>query len=175
MKNKHLPLIIAILLPLIFIGAVALAVLLPSFSVKPTHNFVYVFQNTDYYAYNNEYKSTYEVKEGKIVKVALTPRDNVVPLRDIPKLYFYDVNLDSSHEISFENAQKFSYDAGPSSPDGYVVTYDYSHDGIFEIFGSNGRNGYVVSKGNAKKNLPGIVGENGYSYYGNFRLVGWVK
>ena len=58
---------------------------------------------------------------------------------------------------------------------GYTVAYDYSHDGIFELFGSNSNNnGLFISKGTGKKKLGGLAG-NRYWHSSNFKLIGWVK
>ena len=89
----------------------------------------------------------------------------------------YDIKNNSSHQITLEEASKYSLDPGPSSPDGYNVDYNYGHNGIFEIFGSNkNNNNYYISKGKAKKILIGLSFNQSY-YYNNgaFNLIGWVK
>jgi hypothetical protein len=56
------------------------------------------------------------------------------------------------------------------------VTYEYGHDGIFELFGSrNDNDGYFISKGNGKKKINGLSSDQ-YSRYGRwFNLIGWIK
>jgi hypothetical protein len=99
--------------------------------------------------------------------------DDVVMV-DAPKLYLYSVREEASREISFEDTQILEWVAGPASPDGYTVTYEYNDNGIFGLFGSETNSGYVISKGAARKNLPGITSNN-YYYGGGFQLIGWAK
>ncbi len=175
MKTKNLPLIIGIALPVLFIIIISIVIFAPSYFINPTHNFVYILEN-DRYGYNPGYLNTYDV-EGDHVALIPTPlQQNNPKLGDAPKLYMYDVKTDTSHEISFEEAKKLTLDPGPSSPDGYSVGYLYNHDGIFELFGSNGNNsGFFITKGNGKKKITSLSGDRYYSYQGNFKLIGWVK
>jgi hypothetical protein len=174
MKTKNLPLIIGISLPVIFIIIISVVIFTPSLFIKPQHNFIYTTEDT-YYG-NEKYAKTYEIKDSKIVLVPSTVQENQMLQKDAPTLYLYDVKTDSSHQISLEEAQKYTVDPGPSSPDGYTVTYEYGHDGIFELFGSrNDNDGYFISKGNGKKKINGLSSDQ-YSRYGRwFNLIGWIK
>jgi hypothetical protein len=98
-----------------------------------------------------------------------------IELRDAPKLYYYSVTENTSREISLEDAQKLILVAGPSSPDGYNVKYEYNNDGIFELFGGSRDSGYVITKGAGRKNLSGM--DTIENYYGGeeFLLIGWVN
>lgn len=177
MNTKNLPIIIGIALPLIFVVVISLVISLPSVNIHPQHNFIYTTQS-QYYDYLNQYKNNYKVTNGQLVKEPVVLLDNLPPAKvtyraDAPPLYIYDVNTDTSHEISFEDAQKLSLDAGPSSDDGYSVGYEYSNDGIFELFGSSRNStGFFVSKGNAHKKLN--ISNTNY-YQGNFKFIGWVN
>lgn len=176
MNNKNLPLIVAVVLPLVFIGILSLVVFLPVTSIKPQYNFLYSGKSGFYDGGYYGYKNTYGVKNGMIELEHTSweidkKNDN---RKDAPDLFLYDVKNDSSREITFEEAKKFQLDPGPSSPDGYNVGYENGHYGIFEIFGSNDSNrGYFVSKGKAKKRLSGISYDNNYFY--DFAFIGWVK
>lgn len=178
MNTKHLPLIIGIALPLVFIIIMSLVLFTPSFSVKPKSNFIY---STEYrpYDYYSTYKNTYEVERGRLVlqPVKINP-EATKPLTfkaDVPPLYLYDVRNNTIRKIDFAEAQNWNLNPGPSSRDGYIVEYRYNHDGIFELFGSgNNNNGHYVSKGNARKRLEGLSGER-YWNDGNFRFIGWVE
>jgi hypothetical protein len=192
MNNKYMPLIVAITLPVVFMIVLAFVILVPNMSIKPTHNFVYTTfsekQIYDAYAYGYgqiQYKNTYDIKNEKIIlkplifqKPIVNP--NTVPqptfvYEDAPKLYYYDVQAQTSREISFEEASTLTFQKGPSSPDGYIVTRDYSNStGIFDLVGSNNSTGYVITKGNGKKILSGIVADT--QYYGNeVTIIGWIK
>lgn len=175
-NSKHLPLIIAIALPLVFILVISIIIFTPSLFIKPQHNFLYTTDNS-YYSYDQGFKNTYAVKNSHIVTdpLPIPANSTYQPQKDSPAIYLYDVQSDSSHEVTFTAAQNYLLDPGPSSPDGYTVSYQYGHDGIFEIFGSNGNNSnYVISKGNGKKKLSGITNDRYYGQ-GGFKLIGWVK
>ncbi len=184
MNKKHAPLIAAIALPIVFIIILALAIVVPSSRVNPKHDFVYVDTSEQYRTSFNgfQYKNMYEVKEGKISKVAL--KINVDPMlkypelieyKDAPTLYYYDVDENTVREISFAEAQNLTLDKGPSSPDGYNLKFEYNSDGIFELFGSDNNSGYFITKGAGKKQLTGIAGTDYYYSSEDIKLIGWVK
>lgn len=174
MKTKNLPLLIGIALPLIFIIIVAFVIFTPSFFIKPEHNFIYTTENS-YYSYNQQYDNSFRVEDNRIVLEKRIVPQNVISKGEMPLLYIYDVKANSIRQISFEDAKDLVVDIGPSSPDGYTVSYEYGHSGIFELFGSDNNNrGYFMSKGSGKKRLPGLTDDR---YYGSnaFTLIGWVK
>ena len=181
MKTKHLPLIIGISLPIIFIIIVSIIIFTPSLSIKPQHNFIYTVY--DNYGYNQKYINIYTISKEQQIIVETNPLPelpipkDVIYKKDLAPLYLYDVKTDTSHQITLEEAQKYIIDPGPSSIDGYTVKYEYNNDGIFEIFGPNGNsNGYFMEKGNARKELTGLANTDRYSYYpGNFKFIGWIK
>lgn len=180
MQNKNIPLIIGIALPILFIAIVAVVIFIPSMSVKPQYNFLYSTDG-DRYSYGEIYKNSFIVQNGKITKKAVPvpanigiPKESFVYKGDEPEIYLYDVKENTSRKISFEEAQKLNLDSGPSSPDGYTIKFDYSNNGILEIFGSDGNNsGYFISKGNGVKKLNGLV--QNYYWENNFKLIGWIK
>jgi hypothetical protein len=172
--KKHLPLIVGIALPIIFIIIISIVLFVPSLYVKPQHNFIYTTL-PDYYSYNQGYQETYKVRDSHIVTERVVPREKETQLSGAPTLYVYDVHADTSHQVTFDEVKGLAVDPGPSSPDGYTVAYEYNNDGIFELFGSNNENNrFFISKGNGKKKLNGLIGDR-YWYQGNFRLIGWVK
>lgn len=181
MKN-HIPLIVGIALPIIFIIIISVLLFVPPSLVNPEHDFVYTM--SDRYEYNYCYRNYYELKNNKIVLKSTNLNldekkidPNIyesIKIEDMPDLYIYHVKTDTTNEISFEEAQKLTLLPGPSSPDGYTVSYQYNHDGIFELFGSNpDSQGYFISKGNKSKRLANLGDTNYYS--GNFDLIGWVQ
>lgn len=175
--TKNIPLLIGITLPIVFILIISVVIFTPSLFIKPQYNFLYSNNDSYYYDYNNRYSNTYVVENNRLSLSPLPATAGVTYKADNPPLYLYDVKNNSSHQVEWSEAKNFNIDPGPSSPDGYVVKYQYSNDGIFELFGSNGnQNGYVISKGNGSKKLNGL-NSNGYSYYnsGNFKFIGWVK
>lgn len=178
MKPNYIPLIIGISLPVIFISIISAVIFVPSFSIKPQHNFVYTITDK-YYSDGQEYQNTYTVKDERIVSEPIT---SLASQKDIPEankisapIYLYNMETRSSYQITLEQAQAYILDPGPSSPDGYTIMYEYGHDGIFELFGSSNENrGFFISKDNRKKKLNGIaIGE--YYNYSNFKFIGWIK
>jgi hypothetical protein len=182
--KKNLPLVVGIALPVVFVIVISIVLFVPSFFIKPQHDFLYTTDEREYYYnYNPEYQNTYEVENGSIVVVPNTVNSNSnsnsdsdIPLKgETPTLYRYDIETNTSHQITLEEAKNLSLDPGPSSPDGYAVSYHYGHDGIFELFGSdNDNNGHYISKGNARKRLATLSGDT-YRSYGYFKLIGWIK
>ena len=185
--KKHLTLIIGVSLPIIFIIIIAIVIFVPSLSIKPEHNFVYVDvnSNNNYYS-GNVYKNSFVIKDGKIVK---EPASNLEYLQEqnkkytnyklieAPTLYLYNVIENTAKQITLDEANNYTFDPGPSSPDGYTVKFERNSDGIFEIFGSNNNSsGYFIEKNRGKKKLTGLTLENGNYYYNsNFQLIGWIK
>jgi hypothetical protein len=174
MNNKNLPIIVAIALPIVFLAVILLVVFLPTFSIKPTYNFIYSADGYVSYGYKNKY----DIKDGNLVlsPIPLNSYDKVENRKEAPDLFVYDVKNSSSKKISFEEAKKMTFDAGPSSPDGYNVIYEGGNYGIFELFGSDNSNrGYFISKGKAKKRLEGLTTASNYYYNNDFNLIGWIK
>lgn len=177
MKTNHLPLIIGISIPILFIIVISAIIFVPNFSIKPAHNFLYTtLGEENYYGYNQIYRNTYTIENERL---ALRPgilQEKQTYKADLPPLYLYDVKTNSSHQVTYEDKKNLALDPGPTSPDGYSIAWEYNHDGIFELFGSDGRkNGYFIKKGSGKKQLTGLSSTNGYYYQGNFKLIGWVK
>jgi hypothetical protein len=174
MKNKNLPLIIGISLPIVFIIIIAFVIYIPSLFVKPLHNFIYTVDGNSY-SYNQDYRFTHKVEDNRVVTEPVVARGNVVQTKDLPNLYLYNVKTNSSHQISLSEAQSYLVDPGPSSPDGFTVAYQYGNGNVFDLIGSSPDNrGYFISKGNSRSRLDGLVGNTGYGA-GNFRLIGWIK
>ncbi|MFA7302489.1 MAG: hypothetical protein WC030_01955 [Candidatus Paceibacterota bacterium] len=174
MNNKNLPLIIGIALPLIFIIVLSVAIFAPAFFVTPAHNFIY---SSDRGYYGGEYyQNAYTVVDGRIVLDPIPQRSGTDLERKVaPPLYLYDVETDAAHEITLAEAATYTVVVGPSSPDGYTVSYEYGHNGIFELFGSDsGNTGYFVAKDSKKKKLSGLTTADRYSGDG-FKLIGWIK
>ncbi|PIQ92167.1 MAG: hypothetical protein COV70_01270 [Parcubacteria group bacterium CG11_big_fil_rev_8_21_14_0_20_39_22] len=171
MKN-NIPLIIGIGLPIVFVVIIFALVFVPSSNINPQYNFVYIHGNSYPSGY---YEYTFDVVEGKIVRkeAVSSAFKGDVAVSGEPELYVYDFDSDSSKRISFDEVSEFTLDPGPASPDGYTVMYDYGHNGIFEIFGSdNSRRGYFVFKGNTKKKIDDLTVDRYYGY--DMNVLGWI-
>ncbi len=184
MNTKHMPLIVAIALPITFVIILALVILLPNTQIKPSHDFIYTTATNDQYGYydgRSQYKNTYDLKEDKITlkpliipTVSKDPYMTAIAYENAPPIYYYDIENQTSKEISLEEAQKLSLIKGPSSPDGYSISYSTSHEGIFELFGSNNSTSFVITKGRGSKVLNGVVGYENY-YRMDLNIIGWIK
>lgn len=180
MKIKNLPLLVGILLPIVFIAVLSLAIYLPTFSIKPQYDFIYSLDTYQYGDYMNTYTDRYVLNDNHIdvQQVDIDTNQTLnqkLRKRNMPTLYVYNVKTNTSHQITLDEAKTYTLDPGPSSPDGYVVKYEYTNNGIFELFGSSqSRDGYFIEKNNAKKQLTGIAFNTSY-YQNNFQLLGWMR
>jgi hypothetical protein len=181
--TKNIPLLVGIALPIVFILVISMIVFIPSLSIKPQYNFLYLKSNSPYYYNYNQELIGYALENNHLSLKPLPKTPDVAYKGDgngditRPLLYLYDVKNNTAHQVEFDEAKNFVLDPGPSSPDGYTVSYQYGNSGIFELFGSGGnQSGYVISKGNASKKLSGL-NYSGYGYYnsGDFHFIGWVK
>jgi len=176
MKANSVLLIVGISLPIFFIVALSAFVFVPPLFMNPQYNFIYT-ANDDNYGYARKYSNSFYVENNKIVSktVQIGKYEKNRPRVEYPTLYVYDTKNDTSKEISLKDAQKLSFDSGPSSPDGYNITYHTSSNGIFELFGSSrDNNGYYIAKGNVKKKLT-AVNDGYYNYRQNLKVIGWIK
>ena len=172
--KKHLPIIVGIALPIVFIIIISLVIYVPTFFIKPEHNFIYTTTNNGIYG-QNSIKQTYTVKNGSLVQERVQLPSDRFSYSSDEILYMYDVKSDTSHQVSFDDVKDLAFDPGPSSPDGYLVRYEYNSEGIFDLFGGNrGNSGYFIEKGNSRKKLN-VLSNSGYAYEGNIKFIGWVK
>ncbi len=184
MNTKHIPLLVAIALPILFIIILAVTLFVPSSKINPEFNFLYIDSSEQWKTSFNtfRYENTYEVENNKIVKktIIYSKSENLmyedkIEKKDSPSLYLYDVEENTSKIITFEDAQDLDLEQGPSSPDGYTVKFEYNSDGIFELFGSNNDAGYYITKGSGKKILSGIGSSADYYGQNDIKLIGWIK
>jgi len=185
--KKNLPIIVAILLPIIVVGGVLLALYIPSRDIKPEYNILYVVNNVDNYArvnYSNEFR--YVISGGELIKEDL-PQVNKnltieIPTRikpdiDQPKLYVFDVKTEETKEVSYDEALMLDIiKAGNISPEGYSVSYtrDYNNSGVFELFGGYSREyGWRFTDGKVSIFKKSVLPDSRYYY--NAEVLGWVK
>lgn len=178
MKANNILLIVGISLPLFFIVVLSAFVFVPPLFVNPQYNFIYT-ANDKYYGYARRYSNSFYVKDNRIasksVAIQLNKYDRNIQREEYPTLYIYDTKNNTSKEISLTDARKLSLDSGPSSPDGYNITYNVSSSGVFELFGSSrDNNGYYISKNSGKKKLT-IVNDGYNNGSQNLKVIGWIK
>jgi hypothetical protein len=89
-------------------------------------------------------------------------------------LYVYNITTNTSHEVSFEEAQNLNLDSNTASPDGFSVIRGNQNVGMFPFFYSESDYDTVYMVGhNVSKKLN--LQLNGGPYYDNFRFLGWIK
>ena len=165
-NGKNVPLIIALSIPVLMVTLIAVSIYLPTMFVKPQFDFIY--STDDGYCHYRKYL----VINSKIIEEEnQKPTENNVCKHDRnPRLYYYDIQLNTPKEITLEEAQKFFIDNRAQSPDGFEIV---SGDRSFDIFFFSGSSYYdkYLKKGTytRKLNTP-----HDYYYY-DFRLIGWVK
>ena len=174
MKTKHLPIVIGTLLPVLVILVVSISIFLPTFVLKPQYDFIYTLYDS-YPSYGKNYQNSYRVEDGKIALAPVIFREDIVANEVSPALFLYDVERDSTRQITFEEAQEYNLDPGSTSPDGFIVVHDRGHNGIFELFGSRKDDrDYSIAKGDKKKKLKGLTTDVYYPS-SKFRFIGWIQ
>ncbi len=176
--KKNMPTVIGIALPIVFVLVLVIIVSIRPLLITPAHDFLFTENalTNGYVPYvpagQTIYANIFIVKNNQLT---LSPTSFATSTQNTPTLYLYDIKNNASHEIDLADAQKLSLDAGPTSPDGYNISYSYGNDGIFDIFGGDSSTaGYYIGKGNAKRQLTGL-GIAGAPYNDNFQFVAWVK
>lgn len=174
MKQKNIPLLIALSIPFVMIGLVALSIGIPRLFFKPSFSVLYV-TGSPHWRSNN-----FSVENGKLVsnevKVATTtyqdPYDKVKP-----RFWVYEPKLDMSREIQFEEAQGFRLNSNTKSADGYEIRQGDSVDGLaMALFArsSDWSSLAIEGKGTSRRIKTPITEVNIYTM--NFpRFLGWIE
>jgi hypothetical protein len=163
--KKNLPLIVALLIPFVLTLVVASSVYLPSKGQLPQYDFIYTVFN-----HREPGTAYYEVVSGKIVQVNTERKPSDI---DSPaylsgpsvELFYYDVESQTSRELTYEEASGYTVDSSWTGPDGYRVEYG-SNQGVFPFFDGGYVNAlYLI--GNGRRIKTSITG-----YDSNF--LAWV-
>ncbi len=164
-RTKHLPFILAALIPVLVIVGVLVAIKLPSVKVKPQYNFLYKDDQS--------YDYLIDIKDNRLQVERRYP-DEVGfydSLKEM-KFFVYDVETDRSKRVTLEEAKKIELSNQPVSPDGYQVVKDNGGDGIgfFPILFMGGSDyGVYIKQGKNKKKIELL--QDGYY---QFEFVGWI-
>jgi len=177
--KKHLVVIVAILVPVIFLVVVALFVYVPNRSVKTDYDFVYMTCDGDMYAYKNidcygYMRSSYKVKEGKIVYTEPDIKSEFYVAKDtaVVRIFVHNTEINESREIALEDAVKLKLNSLSVSPDGVSIRGESDRSGDFLILGGGSNYGHYLIKGDNREKLN-IISNN--DYYGReINLLGWV-
>lgn len=176
MKKSILPLILGIGIPVFFVIIIVLMALLPSLSIKPQHDFLFfVDEHKTSGGYALCFENRFTVSNNQInliPNVSPCPDRAMTQAREYPDIYYYNIKNGTVTIITLKEAEMYRLIPGPSSPDGYTVSYEYSNYS-FGLFGGGGNNsGYMIGNAQAKKSLPGI--EATARYGRDIQIIGWV-
>lgn len=184
--KQNFAILLAFILPLVFIVGVALSVYLPLASLSTNYNFVYssCFGGTDYYSYQCDryLQNRYSVVNGKIVLNTIGPKQDsdkngVFDVNETytARLFLHDTQKNESKEITLKEAQTLTLDNLLTSSDGVTILSHYNQGGDFFIFGRGSSSyGYYLTKGKARVKLELINNSDQYYYQNNFQFLGWV-
>lgn len=200
--KNNLVVIIAFLLPVLFVVGVMVSIYMPFSSVSTKYNFIYATCDSlggYYYDCTSYINRRYDVVDGKLVIKDFSQKYNsngsendpsayqvVVPDGvTLPKtdqemndrIFLHDTETNQSREITKEEAKTLSLNSFLSSPDGVSVSGGYNGGGcgLFFVFGC-GRSTYeyYLMKGNIKSKLNLISTKDQYYYPESFKFIGWV-
>lgn len=192
--KSHLPLILAIGVPVVFIITVALVAWLPSLLARPQYDFVY-YTASDY-AYLAD---AYTIKDGKLqrsctqtgiyngkpipldsdatsgaTKSTISPYYPEKPYCDelYEKVHFYryNVKVKKSDRITETQALALTLNDDLKSPDGYELT----RGGTNGPWGSGDYNKYYLVGNGARLEL-GALSSTSARYSAEAPFIGWVK
>lgn len=177
---------IAFLLPLFFIAVVFFTSYIPSVRLSTEYDFIYATcsEGNNPYSFNcsNYLNNLYAVNDQELTVEIVPP--NLDSDRDLipdvdenyrTRLFIHDTDLNESREITLVEAQNFSLRELITSPDDVAVEWQTSRsNGFFLFYDTRSRNGYYLTKGNAKQELN-IIGSSERNYYrDDFLFLGWV-
>ena len=170
--KQNLLLVLAILLPIIFIGVLYLVSKIPTTPIVPTQNVLYSITN---YGINSKFSVNYIIEDGKLVRKVydnMSPdkETSYVPVAGEPRLYEYDFKTNSVIPLTFEEAEKKSYSLKYESDEGYTISQEYSNGGIF-YSGPSYPTVYIYSKNNRSK----LNIELNPSRNEGFQFIGWIN
>ena len=169
--KNNISLWLGLAIPVLMIAFVAGSIYLPRLNApKPTHDFLYTV--SDNFSHPNQF--VYTVRDDTVVQEKIDyPEDLKGPVQNAPRLFRYSVSENRAEELSLEEAQQLTADAGPLSPDGFEVTYGNQDTGIFPFFVFAERDYntlYITGHQTAQKlniSLP-------RDYYGSFQFLAWI-
>ncbi|MFM1896330.1 MAG: hypothetical protein RLZZ385_1404 [Pseudomonadota bacterium] len=184
--RKPIVVVIAFVLPLLFIAIIFLSTTLPAASLSTDYDFVYATcseGNTPYnYNCSNYLNRLYRVVNGRLTEQAIpaeldSDNDGTADVLENyrTRLFLHDTGLDQSREITLQEAQSLPLHELLTSPDGVAVEWAFDRGyGFFPFYSGSYENGYYLTRGDTRKPLNLIgAGENNY-YRDDFSFIGWV-
>ncbi len=180
MKAKNnVSLIVGIAIPILMVLFVAGSIYLPGLFIKPSVDFLYMTSGYDRYGCEFQYQvnAGAQLHSGTLVKVRSTNyvEPGYVKTDCAVRFFVYDVQTDTSKEYTFEEAQKLKLDPAQMSPDGFEVVRGGRGGDFFFLFDGGGNYDTMYIKGhNVSRKLKLEQATNGYYYYYDNPILGWV-
>lgn len=181
--KRNVGVLVALMLPVMFILVVALAVYLPSLSLSTKYDFVYATcSEGDRYSYScDKYLSMrFSVVDGKLTTnpVSQDATGDKLPNKEAEytvRVFLHDTQANESREISLEEARALSLNRLVTSPDGVSVSGEYtSAPNVLFIFDGNSSYDNYLTKGSSRRKLN-LIDQGGRRYYSNdIHFIGWV-
>ena len=168
--KRNVPLLVALSLPVLMIGMVALTIYWPAHFEKFGGEFLYAVPSS----WSNQ--SFYAVINGRLQKLPVAaPPAGIYAPTVTTRLYLHDVVKNVSRDITFEEAQALVLDAGPKSAQGFEIVHgSQSQEFVPFLFFSQPDYSTVYIRGrHASRKMD--VRLNTYPYNGQFQFLGWIK
>lgn len=177
--KQHFVLIVGVSLPVLLVVLFGVATVIPKLLVAPPqHDLIF---STTHYDHNALPKGTlrFDVQDGKLRGVFYESNNN----RQVPRLYCFDVQTESTREISVDippniefgqtveipEVAAYKISKGTLSPDGYTFDNSYRGRHGFLFSGGSRYHAKIEKDGRAMK-IPGV----GNRYFGDVQFLGWV-
>lgn len=186
-KKNYLLIVVAFLLPMIFLGVVLIVSVIPSATLSTDYDFLYATcsEGSGPYSYNCRpyLASRFGIDNGRLIERPV-PADQDSDRDTIPdveenyraRLFIHDTETNQSREISQQEAEGLQLLDLQTSPDGVAVEWDRSGgDDFFFIFGSRSSYGYYLTKGNARQKVELINDSDRYYYGYDLYFLGWIQ
>lgn len=153
--RKNLPIIIALMLPLLVVLGVLIVVYMSTESIQPQHDIVVSTEEN-------------------------LPRIPGTDQEDNRRFFIFYIDEERIEEMTAEEVAELSFaQEGEISPEGYVARYgyDYRNSGIFELFGgyNDREQGFILQDGNATRFVEATFPTSQRYYYGNVTILGWIN
>jgi len=185
-KNRQLLIVVAFILPLLFVIVVLAVSVIPSATLTTGYDFLYATcqdGSPPYSYYCRPYlDNRLYVDDGALMEREVPPeldsdRDGITDVQENyrVRLFLHDTTLNRSQEIGFDEAAGLQLLDRLTSPDDVAVEWETrGGNDFFFIFGNDYRAGYYLTRGNARQRLELINDADRYYYPNGVLFLGWV-
>ncbi len=182
-SSAKISLIIGLALPAVVVIVIAALVFLPSVSITPSEDFIYVagpYPSYTTWSGSTSTQHDISIKNGKIVQSATSytvePGYPAYPQEKVttPRFFIHHTTQNTNEEISFDDIATVTLSPNRTSPQGFTLTFGKQSYGVFPFFISEGtdRDRAYLSTKRASKEIN-LVSDTSINFY-EFQLVGWV-